>query len=234
MATPLHDIMAIMQKAGPSVLARALSVVTLILIVRVALGALFEYHHYFPPNFQSDFLRGREAYFWGPYQWAFITHLISGPASLLLGTLLVSERLRKSAPAWHRRLGRVQGICVLLLVAPSGLYMSRYAATGAVAAAGLGSLALVTAACVAWGWRAAVQRRFADHRRWMLRTFILLCSAVVIRMIGGLATVAQYDPDWLYPVSCWISWQAPLLVFETWRFLGERLRVSSVPVSKVG
>ena len=55
--------MAIMQKAGPSVLARSLSVVTLILIVRVALGVLFDYHHYFPPNFQSDFLRGREPYF---------------------------------------------------------------------------------------------------------------------------------------------------------------------------
>jgi len=138
-ATSVRDIIALMQKAGPSVLTRALSVVTLVLIVRVAIGVLFEYHHYFPPNFQSDFLRGREPYFWGGYHWPFFVHLISGPASLILGTLLVSERLRKRAPAWHRRLGRIQGVCVLLLVAPSGLYMARYAATGAVAAAGLGS-----------------------------------------------------------------------------------------------
>ncbi len=217
-----RGIMALMQKAGPSVLARALSVVTLVLIVRVALGVLFEYHHYFPPNFQSDFLRGREPYFWGGYQWAFFVHLISGPVSLLLGTLLVSNRFRKWVPAWHRRLGRVQGICVLLFVAPSGLYMARYAMTGAVAAAGLGSLAIATAACMALGWRAAVQGRFANHRRWMLRTFVLLCSAVVIRMIGGLASVLEFEAVWLYPVSTWISWLAPLLVLESVHFFRER------------
>ena len=226
--------MAVMQKAGPSVLARALSVVTAILIIRVALGVLFDYHNYFPPNFQSDFLRGREAHFWGLYQWAFYTHLISAPASLVLGTLLVSERLRRRAPTWHRRLGRVQGVCVLLLVAPSGLYMARYAATGGVAAAGLGLLAIVTAACVSLGWRAAVQRRFADHRRWMLRTFILLCSAVVIRIIGGLASVLGFEADWVYPVSTWISWLLPLLVFESWQVVGQRSRLSSPPLPKVG
>jgi len=221
-ATSVRDIIALMQKAGPSVLTRALSVVTLVLIVRVAIGVLFEYHHYFPPNFQSDFLRGREPYFWGGYHWPFFVHLISGPASLILGTLLVSERLRKRAPAWHRRLGRIQGVCVLLLVAPSGLYMARYAATGAVAAAGLGSLAVATAVCVALGWRAAVQRRFADHRRWMLRTFVLLSSAVVIRMIGGLASVLEFDAPWLYPVSTWISWVVPLLILESVHFFKER------------
>src|SRR5688572_1029492 len=89
--TAIRGIMANMQKAGPSVWARALSVVTAILIIRVAIGVLFDYHDYFPPNFQSDFLRGRESYFWGPYQWAFFTHVISGPVSLVLGTLLVSE-----------------------------------------------------------------------------------------------------------------------------------------------
>jgi predicted membrane protein DUF2306 len=219
-----------MQKAGPSVLARALSVVTLVLIVRVALGVLFEYHNYFPPNFQSDFLRGREPYFWGGYQWAFFVHLISGPASLILGTLLVSERLRKWAPAWHRRLGRIQGVCILLLLAPSGLYMARYAATGAVAAAGLGSLAVATAMCVALGWRAAVQRRFADHRRWMLRTFVLLCSAVVIRMIGGLASILEFEAVWLYPASTWISWLAPLVVLESVFFLQERGQIWTRPI----
>jgi hypothetical protein len=95
--------------------------------------------------------------------------------------------------------------------------MSWYAATGAIAAAGLASLALVTAACVALGWRAAVVRRFADHQRWMSRAFILLCSAVVIRLIGGLATVAQFDALWLYPLSCWASWLVPLAVLESMR-----------------
>jgi hypothetical protein len=57
----------------------------------------------------------------------------------------------------------------------------------------------------------------------MWRTFLLLCSAVVIRMIGGLATVAQFDAQWLYPLSTWASWLAPLLVFESRRLLNPRL-----------
>jgi hypothetical protein len=164
-------------------------------------------------------LRGRETYFWGAYGWAFYAHLVSGPASLLLGVILVSDRFRRIAPQWHRRLGRVQGMCVLLLVAPSGLWMARYAESGAVAAAGLASLAMVTAVFVALGWRSAVQRRIADHRRWMWRTFLLLCSAVVIRLIGGAATVVHFDALWLYPFSCWASWLAPLAVFEASQLL---------------
>lgn len=192
-----------------------------LLIWKVTLGVVIEYRNYVPPNFESDFLRGRERYFWGAYQWAFYTHLLSGPPSLILGTMLVSDRFRKAFPTWHPRLGRVQAGCVLVLVAPSGLWMSYYAMTGAVAAAGLASLAIITGTCVVLGWRAAVARRFADHRRWMWRTFILLCSAVVIRMIGGLATVTQFDAVWLYPLSAWASWLVPLLVFESIQLLNQ-------------
>jgi len=64
----------------------------------------------------------------------------------------------------------------------------------------------------------AVARRFDVHRRWMWRTYLLLCSAVVIRMIGGLATVTQFDALWLYPLSCWVSWLPPLVIFESLRF----------------
>jgi hypothetical protein len=208
-----------MQKKGSIALRRLLTLLAALLICKVTASVVIEYRRYFPPDFESDFLRGREAYFWGAYQWAFFAHLISGPASLLLGMILLSDRFRRSVPTWHRRLGRVQVACVLLLVTPSGLWMAPYAATGAAAAVGLSSLAIATAGCVILGWRAAAARRFADHRRWMSRTFILLCSAVVLRVIGGLATVAQFDAPWLYPLSIWASWLVPLAILEFVRLL---------------
>jgi hypothetical protein len=211
--------MADMQRFRAMILSRVLVFSMALLVWKVTLSVVVGYRDYAPPNFDSDFLRGREAYFWGAYGWAFYIHLASGPLSLILGTILISDRFRKRFPTWHRRLGRIQGICVLLLVAPSGLWMARYAMTGAVAAAGLGSLAVATAACVVVGWRAAVLRRFAEHRRWMWRTFLLLCSAVVIRLIGGLATVAHWDALWIYPLSAWVSWLAPLLVYEASQFI---------------
>jgi hypothetical protein len=191
-----------------------LAMLSLLLVGKVTVSVVIGYRHYLPPNFESDFLLGREAYFWGAYSGAFYAHLAAGPMALLLGTLLISDRFRRALPLWHRRLGRAQAGLLLIFLVPSGLWMARYAATGAVAGWGLGTLAVATAACVMIGVRAAVVRKFADHERWMWRTYILLVSAVVIRLIGGLATVAQFDALWLYPLSCWISWLAPLAVFE--------------------
>ena len=61
----------------------------------------------------------------------------------------------------------------------------------------------------------------------MWRTFILLSSAVVIRLIGGLATVTQLDAPWLYGFSTWTSWLVPLLILE---FL-QRVNSPAAPVA---
>ena len=66
-----------------------------LLVGKVTLSILAGYRDYLPPNFDADFLLGREAYFWGPYSWAFFAHLVSGPLSLVLGTMLISQRIRQ-------------------------------------------------------------------------------------------------------------------------------------------
>jgi hypothetical protein len=191
-----------------------LNVLAAVLVVKVVVGVLLVYVDYFPPNFQSEFLHGREAYFWGPYRWAFYTHIAAGPVTLLLGLVLISDRFRHRFPQWHRSLGKAQICLILFLLTPSGLWMACYAETGAVAAAGFAGLAIATATCAALGWRSALQRRFADHRRWMWRCFLLLCSAVVLRLIGGLAIVSGVGGEWSYPLAAWLSWLAPLAAFE--------------------
>lgn len=199
---------------GPFSATRLLAMAAMLLVGKVTASVVIDYRRYLPPDFTADFLRGREAYFWSGYHWAFYVHLVAGPLSLLLGTLLISDRFRDWAPLWHRRLGRIQVACVLGMLTPSGLWMAQYAETGAIAGAGLASLAIAAAVCISLGWRAAVRRQFVAHRRWMGRTYMLLCSAVVIRLIGGLATVTQFDAAWLYPLSAWASWLLPLAVFQ--------------------
>ena len=195
-------------------LRRVLPVLTSLLILKVTGAVVLKYRDYFPPDFESDFLRGREPYFSGGYHWAFYIHILSGPIALILGLILISEHFRRSVPKWHRFLGRIQVLGVLLLVTPSGLWMARYAEAGPIAAFGFGVLAVVTAICVAMGWRSALKRRFPEHRRWMWRSFLLLCSAVVLRMIGGLAMVTGVEAMWVDQLTPWISWLAPLVAFE--------------------
>jgi hypothetical protein len=213
--------------------ARLLTIAALLLIGKVTLSVVVGYRRYLPPDFAAEFLLGREAYFWGAYSWAFYAHLAAGPVTLLLGTLLLSSQFRQFAPAWHRRLGRVQAALVLLLLVPSGLWMAWYAMTGTVAAWGLGTLAAATGVCITLGWRAAVERRFVDHEQWMWRTYLLLCSAVVIRLLGGLATVAGFDAIWFYPFSVWTSWVVPLVVYEVLRTTSRReLSVPNPAIAK--
>ena len=56
-----------------------------------------------------------------------------------------------------------------LFLVPSGLCMAPYAESGWVAAASLSSLAVATTVCIVLGWKSAVKRRWASHRRWMWR-----------------------------------------------------------------
>jgi uncharacterized membrane protein len=193
---------------------RILAFLAGVVVLKTTAGIVANYPGYIPPDFDVEFLRGREGHFWGGYHWAFYAHIFSGPVTLILGLFLVGDRSRSRFPAWHRRLGWVQVALVLLLVTPSGLWMASKAAAGPVAGVGLATLAIATATCAALGVRAATRRRFADHRRWMWRCYLLLCSSVVLRLIGGFATVADLALPWVDSLATWASWLAPLAAFE--------------------
>jgi hypothetical protein len=216
----------------PTTLERILTVLAAALILKVTAGVVLQYGNYLPPNFDSDFLRGRELYFWGHYRWAFYTHIAVGPVALVLGMILISERFRLRFPKWHRYLGRFQVLGVLFLLAPSGLWMAYHAEAGPAAGMGFAALAVATAMSVALGWRSAVKRRFAEHRLWMLRCYLLMCSTVVLRLIAGLTTVLGVQGGWVEPVAAWASWLVPLAAFELNGAVSRQMRRRSVPLMR--
>lgn len=181
---------------------------------KTLLAILFSYRDYFPPDMTSDFLRGREQAFRGIYRVAFYLHILSGPVALLLGSFLIHRRSRLRFPRLHPALGRVQVAVVLLGVTPSGLWMAGYAESGMIAGWGFGLLAVATGGCAALGWKAAIARDFDAHRRWMPRCFVLLCSAIILRLIGGLGTLIGVESPWAYPLAAWASWLIPLAGWE--------------------
>jgi hypothetical protein len=194
---------------------RCVQVLLCLLVFKTALVTFANYPDYFPANFRADFLLGREGYFHGSYQWAFYAHIVTGPLVLLAGLVLLCESLRRRFPRGHRRLGQAYLICVIGFIVPSGLWMSRYAESGTIAGVGFAALAIVTAVCASMGWRAAIARKFEQHRAWMLRCYVLLCSAVVLRIIGGASDLM--DLEWTYPLAAWASWLLPLLALEVFR-----------------
>jgi hypothetical protein len=49
----------------------------------------------------------------------------------------------------------------------------------------------------------------------MLRCYVLICSAVVLRVISGAASVVGVpSPEAAYVVAAWSSWLLPLAAYE--------------------
>jgi uncharacterized membrane protein len=196
-----------------------------LLILRVLVAILANYPDYFPPNFDSLFLQGREATFTGAYRPAFYIHIFSGPIVLFNGLILMSEYVRRQYGGVHRFLGRLQVGVLLLLVLPSSVAMSRNAFGGWPAGLSFVLLSMATAACAIVGVVYARRRRFDRHRRWMLRCYILICSAVALRLISGTAGLAGVQSaEGAYICAAWSSWLVPLVAFEIVERIGRVAR----------
>ena len=209
---------------GKDLLLRVLKWTVILYVLRTTLLIVLKYVDYFPPNFSSDFLLGREGYFYSYYRWAFYTHVIISPPTLIVGLLLLSTAFRTNYVRWHRRLGKMQVVMVLFFVAPSGLIMARHAQSGFYGGISLAVLAIATAITVVMGWCAVRNKQFNRHQLWMTRCYILLSSAVVLRTLGGLAEV--FGIDGIDPFNAWACWIVPLLIYE-W-FKPRQVRVNLI------
>lgn len=197
------------------ILTTVLRWLAVVLILRVLLTILANYPDYFPPNFGSLFLEGREATFTGAYQAAFYVHIVSGPIVLFNGLILLSEAVRHRYGVLHRVLGRIQVGVLLVFVLPTSVVMSRHAFGGWPAGLSFLALSVLTAICAIAGVVHARRRRLDRHRQWMLRCYILICSAVVLRLMSGAAgLVGVPSPEVAYIVAAWSSWLVPLAVHE--------------------
>ena len=186
------------------------------LILRVTVTIVLNYPDYFPPNFDSLFLQGREATFHGLYRITFTIHIFSAPLVLLNGLLLVSERF--ISWHWHRILGRLQVIVILTLFVPSSIYMAWYAFAGWGAGLSFLTLAICTGMCAILGVCAVWKKQVMEHRLWMRRCFLLLCSAIFLRLISGALSLLELsDAETAYIVAAWSSWVVPMLLFEVVR-----------------
>jgi len=184
----------------------------------VVAGIVSGYGHYFPPDFKNGFLRDKADYFYNsPYCLAFYSHIIACPIAILVGAPQFWLSLRRSRPLLHRRLGYMYVCLVIVFCAPGGLIMA-WGTNWGVAV----ELCFVALSCLTWfatyvSWRAATQRKFLKHERWMTRSYILMCSAIILRLTDLPLRRLGLDPVTSYNVCVWVSWVAPLIAYELCR-----------------
>ncbi|MNT26841.1 hypothetical protein D3C72_1624390 [compost metagenome] len=160
---------------------------------------------------------------------AFIVHAVSASLALMLGPLQFVASLRSRFPVIHRWTGR--GYALAIAVAwLSSLPMAVHTMTGAVAATGFFVLGVVWAVTTGMGVACALQRRFAEHRRWMIRSYALTAAAITLRIYLGASLAAGIDEQLSYPFIAWLCWVPNLLGAEWYlrRSLHQRLSPLSV------
>lgn len=113
------------------------------------------------------------------YPWAIIGHILGGSAMLILGFSQFSSRLRRAMPLLHRWLGRVL-VGAGTYFALSGLVMNASAkaqADSVLYNSAQNVMAVVFLTVLFLGIRAIRQRRVADHRAWMMRSYAITLGA---------------------------------------------------------
>jgi uncharacterized membrane protein YozB (DUF420 family) len=156
-----------------------------------------------------------------------ITHIFLGSVALLAACLQVWPWLRQSHPAIHRWSGRLYVAVVLpasacvMIIAPMGQF-------GASQRVANTMLAVLWCGTTLAGFRAVRQRRYPDHRQWMLRSVALAFSIVANRFwtviafavfVPEIYTGAEVDQAALSQAigaASWLSWVVNLLIVEWW------------------
>jgi uncharacterized membrane protein len=140
-------------------------------------------------------------------------HVVAGVIALLIGPLQFVRRVRARRPALHRAMGLIYvGACAVS--APAAFMLALGTTAGPVAGTGFAMLAVLLALFTYLGLRAAIDRRFADHREWMLRSYALTATAITLRLMLPAAGLLGLDFLAAYQAIAWLSWIANLALVE--------------------
>lgn len=142
-----------------------------------------------------------------------IIHVASAVIALLVGPLQFVRRIRSRAPTFHRATGRVY-VAACAIAAPSGFVLAMGTTAGPMVTVGFAIPAVLCAAFTWLGWRAAVERRFAAHADWMLRSYGVIAVAITLRLLIPAAAFLDFDFLAAYRVNSWLAWMINVALVE--------------------
>ncbi|WP_218037147.1 DUF2306 domain-containing protein [Streptomyces spinoverrucosus] len=158
-----------------------------------------------------------------------VAHILFGTVAIVTCCLQIWPWLRQAHPTVHRVSGRLYVFAGVLPAGALGLVLAATSPSGLTMRMSSLMLSSLWLICTIAGYRTARQRRWGDHRRWMVRSFALTMAIVLSRvyLLLLMATVlpvpASDDPavqdawnDALVGNADWPAWITTLLIAEWW------------------
>ena len=160
------------------------------------------------------------------YYPALVTHIFTGSVLLCAGVLQLWPWLRANHPRVHRWSGRVY-VAAAIPTGIAALVTAQFPSEGPSQRIANSLLAVLLLTFTLLGFRAVRQRRFADHREWMIRSTAMAFSIVANRFWGVVLViifVPSFEGDMAdspealsaAAASAWLSWVVNLLFAEWW------------------
>lgn len=148
------------------------------------------------------------------YLYFFYTHVYTSIFVLLSGFLAI---LRKDfgIKNFHKNIGKFYIFLILIFAAPSGIYMGIFANGGIYS-----KISFVILGCLWWfstfkAYQLAQQKKFKEHKQWMLRSFALSLSAITLRMWKVIIVYLFHpNPMDVYQIIAWLGWIPNFLLIE--------------------
>lgn len=158
------------------------------------------------------------------WPYTLLVHAAFAGVALALGPFQFVRSVRAKRPKLHRWMGRTYvAACVIAGVA--GGLLSPFTFAGPIAGAGFLLLALAWLWTTLMAYRRAVARDFADHERWMIRSFSLALAAVTLRIYLPIAGVTGLPFLESYIAIAWLAWVPNLIAAELYIRARHPLRV---------
>jgi uncharacterized membrane protein len=184
-----------------------------------------------PPYFALDPAKSRIPVGAEP-SWYFpvlLAHIAFASIAMVTACLQIWPWLRRHHPVVHRRAGRVYVLAGVLPAGTAALLIGSISPFGPLTRVSDLLLGVLWISCTLAGIRAARQRRFGDHRRWMVRSFALTMSIITNRVtgaVGSLVLSPQLDTTFggseialgqtIAGISSWLGWVTALLLAQWW------------------
>ena len=172
---------------------------------------------YWPIRGDAAFLQIKQQYI-GIRHWevAFWIHVFTSMLPLMAGFTQFNPRLLAKWPRVHRLMGRVYVFSVCFVTGPASLVMAFYANGGITSRVGFVTLAVLWLVTTGMGWRKALRRDWAEHRKWMMRSYALTLSAITLRAWKYVIIMAFAPPPMdVYRLVAWLGF-VPNLLFVEW------------------
>lgn len=150
---------------------------------------------------------------------AFYMHISGSLVALGVAPFLFVPYFRKKYLNTHRHLGKAYVFCILVIGSPSGLYMAFFANGGFWSQLAFTILSFLWAGSTFLAYKYIRAGNVLAHQRWMLRSFALTFSAVMLRiwvrlLSKDLADMVELEPQMVVILTAWLSWIPNIIVGE--------------------